>query len=51
VSSLDLTSFLFARKKISDVAMQPIPYFTLRLKLMDEESAAYTVGQLISAMV
>jgi hypothetical protein len=51
MSSLDLTSFLFARKKIRAIEMQPMPYFTLRLKLMDEESAAYTVGQLISAMV
>jgi len=45
----DLMMFHRARQKVRPVPRQPKPYFMLRLKLIEEASAKYLVGQLTSA--
>jgi ribulose-phosphate 3-epimerase len=47
----DFIKFILARRKAKDVWRQPKPYLILRLRLMDDASAKYFVGQLTSATV
>jgi hypothetical protein len=47
----ELMSFIRAKRKVTPVRRQPIPYFRLWGKLIDEASGKYLVGQLTSAMV
>jgi len=42
---------IFASRNFNPTARQPKPYFKLRLKLIDDASAKYFVGQLTSPIV
>jgi hypothetical protein len=47
-NNVGLATPVFRRRNLADVARTPIPYWTLRVKLIDEASSKYRVGQLIS---
>ena len=42
-------TFILWSRKLSAVMRQPMPYFTLREKLIEDASAKYFAGQVISA--